>query len=125
MKAMINTLASLSIGLLVASYLYATYAGWSLPLSNNPRTAFIAFAVAGMAFCSVGIGHGQATVGFANPMMLMGIGFGIINLYIVYVALTGQQFMFVTDYTSATMALGGMMILKVITKLAMNLIYLR
>ena len=47
---MINTIASIAIGLIVAGYLYALNSGWSLPLSDNPRTAFIAFIVVGMAF---------------------------------------------------------------------------
>ena len=122
---MSNTIASIGIGLVVAGYLYALNAGWSLPLSDNPRTAFIAFIVVGMAFCGVGIGHSVETVGFGNPLVMVGMGFGVVNLFIAYTAFTGGQFMFVNDYASATMAIGGMMIMKVIVKVAMNLIYLK
>ncbi len=124
MKGMINTAASLLIGVIVAGYLYALNSGWSLPLSDNPRTAFIAFVVVGMAFCGVGIGHSIETVGFSNPLTIVGVGFGLFNMFIVYTALTGGQFMFVNDYASATMALSGMMLVKVVVKIAMNLIYL-
>ena len=120
---MINTIASIAIGLIVAGYLYALNAGWSLSLSDNPRTAFIAFIVVGMAFCGVGIGHSVETVGFGNPLVMVGVGFGLVNMFIAYTALTGGKFMFVNDYTSATMAIGSMMIIKVIVKVAMNLIY--
>ena len=120
---MINTIASIAIGLIVAGYLYALNAGWSLSLSDNPRTAFIAFIVVGMAFCGVGIGHSVETVGFGNPLVMVGVGFGLVNMFIAYTALTGSKFMFVNDYTSATMAIGSMMIIKVIVKVAMNLIY--
>ena len=123
MKGMINTIASIAIGLIVAGYLYALNAGWSLPLSDNPRTAFIAFIVVGMAFCGVGIGHSVETVGFSNPLVMVGVGFGLVNMYIAYTAFTGGQFMFINDYSSATMAMSGMMIIKVIVKVAMNLIY--
>ena len=122
---MSNTIASIGIGLVVAGYLYALNAGWSLPLSDNPRTAFIAFIVVGMAFCGVGIGHSVETVGFGNPLVMVGMGFGVVNMFIAYTAFTGGQFMFVNDYASATMAIGGMMIMKVIVKVAMNLIYLK
>ena len=121
---MSNTITSIAIGLVVAGYLYALNAGWSLPLSDSPRTAFVAFIVVGMAFCGVGIGHSVETVGFNNPLVMVGMGFGLVNLFIAYTAFTGGQFMFVNDYASATMALGGMMILKVIVKVATNLIYL-
>ena len=121
---MINTIASIAIGLMVAGYLYAMNSGWNLPLSDNPRTAFIAFIVVGMAFCGVGIGHSVETVGFGNPLVMVGVGFGLINMFIAYTAFTGGQFMFVKDYASATMAIGGMMIIKVIVKIATNLIYL-
>ncbi len=121
---MSNTIASIVIGLVVAGYLYALNAGWSLPFSGNPRNAFIAFLVVGMAFCSVGIGHSVETVGFGNPMVLVGMGFGVLNLYIAYMAFTGGQFMFVNSYSTATMAIGGVMLVKVAVKVLMNLIYL-
>lgn len=121
---MSNTMVSVAIGLIVAGYLYALNSGWSLPLSDNPRTAFIAFIVIGLAFCGVGIRHSAMTVGWGNPLAMVGIGFGLVNMYIVYTAFTGGQFMFVNDYASATMALGGMMIMKVITKIVMNFIYI-
>ena len=121
---MSNTITSIAIGLVVAGYLYALNAGWSLPLSDSPRTAFVAFIVVGLAFCGVGIRHSSETVGFNNPLVMVGMGFGLVNLFIAYTAFTGGQFMFVNDYASATMAIGGMMILKVIVKVATNLIYL-
>lgn len=121
---MINTIASTAIGLVVAGYLYALSAGWNLPLSGNPRTAFIAFVVVGMAFCGVGIGHSVEAVGWGNPLVVVGMGVGLLNLYIAYTAFTGGQFMFVNDYATATMALGGLMIIKVVVKVAMNLLYL-
>lgn len=121
---MSNTITSIGIGLIVAGYLYALNAGWNLPLSDTPRTAFIAFVVVGMAFCGVGIGHSVETVGFSNPLVMVGMGFGLVNMFIAYTAFTGGQFMFVNDYASATMALGGMMVLKVVVKVAMNIIYL-
>ena len=118
-----NTIASLGIGAIAALYIYGLRAGWSIPLNNNPRTAFIAFVVFGMAACGIGIGHSIETAGWSNPMVILGMGFGLINMYIVYTAFTGRTFMFVNDYTSATIALGGVMVLKVIIKLAMNLVY--
>ena len=121
---MSNTITSVAIGVIVAGYLYALNAGWSLPLSDNPRTAFIAFVVVGMAFCSVGIGHSVTTVGFGNPLVYVGMGFGLLNLFIVYTAFTGGQFMFINDYASATMAMSGIMLMKVVVKVSMNLIYL-
>lgn len=124
MKGMINTAASLLIGVIVVVYLYALNAGWDLPFSENPRTTFIAFIVVGMALCTVGIGHGEATVGFTNPLMLLGAVIGVVNMYISYIALTGGQFLFINDYVSATMAIGGIMLVKVVIKIAMNLIYL-
>jgi len=121
---MSNTIASIGVGLVVAGYLYALNAGWSLPLSNSPRTAFTSFIVVGMAFCGVGIGHSIETVGLGNPLVMAGMGFGVLNMYIAYTAFTGGQFMFVNDYVSASMAISGVMLLKVIVKVAMNLIYL-
>jgi len=122
-KDMINTIASAAIGLAVFVYLYGTKAGWSLPFNDNPQTAFTAFVVFGLAACSIGIGHGVSNVGFNNPLMIVGVLFGIINITIVYTAFTGGQIAFITDYTSATLALGGSMIMKVIVKIAMNFIY--
>ena len=119
-----NSIASLGIGTIAALYTYGLRAGWSMPLSNNPRTAFIGFIVFGMAACGIGMGHSIETVGWSNPMVILGIGFGLINMYIVYTAFTGGVFMFVNDYASASMALGGVMVLKVLVKLAMNLVYL-
>ena len=122
-KNMMNTIASAAIGLTVCVYLYGLNAGWSLPFHDNPQTGFIAFVVFGFAACSVGIGHGAINVGFSNPLMIVGILFGIINLGIVYTAFTGGQIAFITDYASATLALGASMIMKAIIKIAMNFIY--
>jgi len=121
---MMNTIASLGIGAIAAVYTYGLRAGWSMPLSNNPRTAFIAFVIFGIAACGIGMGHSIEKVGWSNPIFILGMGFGLINMYIVYTAFTGRTFMFVSDYASATIALGGVMILKVLVKLAMNLVYL-
>lgn len=125
MKNMSNTIASLGIGLIVAGYLYALNAKWNLPLSDNPRTAFISFLVVGMAFCGVGIWHSVETVGFGNPLVMFGVGLGMVNMYIAYTAFTGGQFMFVNDYASASVAMSGIMLVKVIVKVAMNLIYIK
>jgi len=124
MESVGNTVASVVIGVLVAGYMYALNAGWSLPFADNPRTAFIAMVVVGMAFCSVGIGHSVETVGFGNPLVMLGVGFGLVNLFIAYTALTGGSFLFIDDYASASMALGGMMLVKVVTKVAMNFLYI-
>lgn len=125
MESMGNTIASVAIGVIVAGYMYALNAGWSLPIADNPRNAFIALVVIGMAFCSVGIGHSVETVGWSNPLTMLGVGFGLVNMYIVYIALTGGQFMFINSYSSASMALSGMMLVKVVTKIAMNFLYIR
>ena len=89
-------------------------------LNGSPRSTNIAFMVFGMAACSVGIGHSVENMGWNNSLVIVGMGFGLLNLAIVYVALTGGQVWFVNDYASATRALGGSMFLKV----AMNLAYL-
>jgi len=121
MKAMNNTLTSILIGLAVSAYMYSVYAG--VNLFPSERTAFIAFVIIGMAMCSVGIGNSVETVGFSNPLVILGMVFGILNLVIVYTALNGGSLFFVRDYTTATIALGGTMIIKVLIKVLMNFIY--
>ena len=124
MIEMRNTLVSIGIGLGVSAYLYGVNSGWKAFLSGSPKTAFIVFAVIGMAACSVGIGHSVENMGWTNPLVLLGMSFGLVNLLIVFVAVTGDQVWFVKDYASATLALGGSMVIKAIIKVAMNLIYL-
>jgi len=121
---MMNTIASLGIGAIIALYTYGLRAGWNMPLSSNPRTTFIAFVIFGMAACGVGIGHSVETVGWGNPLVILGMGFGLVNLIIAYVGFTGGQVWFVHDYFSAMTAMGGVMLLKVLVKLTMNLVYL-
>jgi len=119
-----NTLVSIGIGLGVSAYLYGVKSGWNMLLNGSPRTTFIAFLVIGMALCSVGIGHSVENMGWTNPLVLLGMVFGLINLIIVFVAFTGDQVWFINDYATATLALGGSMVIKAILKVAMNLIYL-
>ena len=89
----------------------------------DERTVFILFVVVGMGMCVGGIGHSVENMGFNNPLVILGMGFGVLNLVIVYIALTGGSLVFVNDYASATMALGGSMIFKVFVKIIMNVIY--
>jgi hypothetical protein len=85
--------------------------------------AFIVFIIIGTALCSVGIGNSYAKVGFSNPLVMVGMGFGLINLFIAYVALTGGQFLFVEDYKTATIAIGWVMIIKIIVQITINFLY--
>ena len=121
MKYLNNTVISVLFGVLVSIYLYFINAGWKLPLSD--KMGFILFVIVGMAMCSVGIGHSLTNMGFNNPLVIFGMGFGVLNLFIVYIALTGGSLFFENDYASATMALGGSMIFKVLVKIIMNGIY--
>ena len=121
---MMNTITSLGIGAIVALYTYGLRAGWSMPLSSNPRTMFLVFVVFGMAACSVGIGHSVETVGWGNPLVILGMVFGLVNLAIAYAGFTGGQLWFVHDPVSAMIAMGGVMLLKVLVKLSMKLVYL-
>ena len=121
MKYLNNTLVSVLIGVSVFVYLYLVNSGWRPPLDE--RTAFIFFVVVGMGMCGVGIGHSVENMGFNNPLVILGMSFGVLNLVIVYIALTGGSLFFVNDYSSATLALGGLMMVKVLVKVSMNFIY--
>jgi hypothetical protein len=62
-----------------------------LPLLGSDRAAFIAVVVVGMTMCALGgIGRAQSTLGWTDPITVLGIAIGSLALMLVAAVLTGK-----------------------------------
>jgi hypothetical protein len=86
-----NALAANVLGILAALIVVTLLFNIRLPLLGTDRAAFIALVVVGMTMCALGgIGRAQSTVGWTDPITLLGIGIGSLTLVLVAAVLTGR-----------------------------------
>jgi hypothetical protein len=86
-----NGFAANLLGILAVLIVVALLANVRLPLLGNDRTAFIALVVVGMSMCALGgIGRAQNTLGWTDPITVIGIIIGSLALVLVAAVLTGR-----------------------------------
>jgi len=86
-----NAFAANLLGILAALIVVALLANIRLPLIGSDRAAFIALVVIGMTMCALGgIGRAQSTLGWTDPVTLVGIVFASLALVLVAAVLTGR-----------------------------------
>lgn len=86
-----NALAANLLGVLATFMVVALLANVRLPLLGSDRTAFIALALVGMTMCALGgIGRAQSTLGWTDPVTLVGIIIGSLAVLLVAAVLTGR-----------------------------------
>jgi len=78
-------------GILAALMVVALLANIRLPLLGSDRAAFISLVVVDMAMCAVGgIGRAQSTLGWTDPVTLVGIVIGSLALVLIAAVLAGR-----------------------------------
>lgn len=86
-----NAVAANLLGILAALMVVALLANIRLPLLASDRAAFIAVAVVGFTMCALGgIGRAQSTLGWTDPVTLVGIIIGSLALVLIAAVLTGR-----------------------------------
>jgi hypothetical protein len=91
------------LGILAALMVVALLANIRLPLLGSDRAAFISLVVVGMAMCAVGgIGRAQSTLGWTDPVTLVGIVIGSLALVLIAAVLAGRA-----DFLAPVAALVG------------------
>lgn len=66
------------------------WSGAAVPFATNDRERFIALVVLGWAMCSAGVGQVIRTAGWRSPVAAVGVAFGVANLALIAVVLTGN-----------------------------------
>jgi hypothetical protein len=98
-----NAFAANLLGILAALMVVALLANVRLPLLGSDRAAFISLVVVGMAMCAVGgIGRAQSTLGWTDPVTLVGIVIGSLALVLIAAVLAGRA-----DFLEPVAALVG------------------
>jgi hypothetical protein len=86
-----NAVAANMLGVAAAVIVVALLANIRLPLLGSDRAAFIALVVVGMTMCALGgIGRAQSTLGWTDPITLVGIIIGSVALVLVAAVLTDR-----------------------------------
>jgi hypothetical protein len=79
------------LGVVAALMVAASIAGVRLPLLGSDRATFIGLVVVGMTMCTLGgIGRAQSTVGWSDPVTIVGIVIGVLALGLVGAVLAGR-----------------------------------
>ena len=79
------------LGIVAALIVAASMAHIRLPLLGSDRATFIGLVVVAMTMCALGgIGRAQSTVGWSDPITIVGIVIGALALGLVGVVLAGQ-----------------------------------
>lgn len=122
-----NTFAANVLGILAALIVAAMVANIRLPLIGSDRAAFLSLVVVGMTMCALGgIGRAQSTLGWTDPVTLVGIVIGSLALVLVAAVLTGRADVLApvaaliggtstsesSTYRAATVVLAGLMAVK-------------
>jgi hypothetical protein len=91
------------LGILAALIVVTLLANVRLPLLGSDRAAFISLVVVGMAMCGLGgIGRAQSTLGWTDPVTLVGIVVGSLALVLIAAVLAGRA-----DFLAPVAALVG------------------
>ena len=86
-----NAFAANLLGILAAFIVLALLANIRLPLLGSDRAAFIALVIVGMTMCAMGgISRAQSTLGWTDPITLIGIVIGSLALVLVAAVVTGR-----------------------------------
>jgi hypothetical protein len=86
-----SALAANILGIVAALMVAASMANIRLPLLASDRAAFIGLVAVGMAMCALGgIGRAQSTLGWSNPVTIVGIVIGALALGLVATVLAGR-----------------------------------
>jgi hypothetical protein len=122
-----NAFAANALGILAAIIVVALLANFRLPLLGSDRPAFIALVVVGMTMCALGgIGRAQSTLGWTDPVTLVGIVVGSLALLLIAAVIAGKAEFLApvaavvggtttlesATYRAATVVLAGLMALK-------------
>jgi hypothetical protein len=79
------------LGLIAALMVAALVANIRLPLLGSDRATFIGLVVVGLAMCTLGgIGRAQASLGWTDPVSMLGIVFGVLAVVLVGAVLAGR-----------------------------------
>jgi hypothetical protein len=86
-----NPLAANLLGIIAAFIVVALLANIRVPLLGSDRATFIALVIVGMSMCALGgIGRAQSTLGWTDPVTLVGIVVGSLALVLIAAVLTGR-----------------------------------
>jgi hypothetical protein len=86
-----NALVANLLGVLAALIVLALLVNIRLPLLGTDRAVFIALVVVGVNMCAFGgIGRAQSTIGWTNPITVVGIVIGSLALVLAAAVLTGK-----------------------------------
>jgi hypothetical protein len=98
-----NALAANLLGIVAALIVVAFLANVRLPFISSDRAAFLSLVVVGMTMCALGgIGRAQSTVGWTDPVTLVGIVIGSLALVLVAAVLAGRA-----DFLAPVAAVAG------------------
>jgi len=122
-----NAFAANALGILAMIIVVGLLANIRLPLLGSDRDAFIALLIVGMTMCALGgIGRAQSTLGWTDPVTIVGIVIGSAALVLAATVLTGRAGFLApvaavvggtttlesATYRTATMVLAGLMAMK-------------
>ena len=98
-----NAIAANLLGVLAALMVIALLTNVRLPLIGSDRAAFSALVLIGMTMCALGgIGRAQSTLGWTDPVTLVGIVIGSFALVLIAAVLAGRA-----DFLAPVAALVG------------------